>query len=128
MPIVYYDKAILDQGNSYHPAAVIDENHPCYRMVREAVDGKSVFHWTKSQAYAMYKWYCEGWKSVKLEDEFGEDVPEYSFKEIIRKSHYMVSREGKKLVPSLETIQEMWDAVLMEKKILEANGDELKDS
>jgi len=121
MPIIYKDDS-LDNNQQSHPATIMDKKHPCYLMKREAVGSKSVFHWNKEQAYKMYKWYCEGWNSPDLHDEFGEVIHEYDFKKIIKKSHYLC---GKK--PSKETIEEMWKAAQMEKKILESLGEEEDD-
>ena len=123
MPIIYIDRVVKEGSNDRHPSLVVDEMHPCHRMVREAIDGKSVFRFDRGQAYAMYEWYCEGWKSKDLYDEFGEKVSEYTFQDILKKSHYMIP-DGKKMVPSLETIEELHAAVEMERKILESNGDE----
>ncbi len=119
MPLIYIDKALNNVKNN-HPAMMPDVKHPCYRMVREAIEGKSVFHWDKKQAYAMYDWYCDGWRSADLESEFGERVSEYDFREIIENSYYMV---GKKAV-SEETIKGMWEAVKMEHKVLKSIGEE----
>jgi len=131
MALIYIDKAVLSNSGNLHPAIEIDESHPCYRMVRAAIDGKSVFHWTKAQAHKMYEWYCEGWKNTELQTEFGESVSDYDFKDIIKASHYLVptskSVGNKKLKPSDETIQGMWDAHLMEKKILESIGEDKED-
>ena len=117
MPLIYYDREVLEAKDA-HPAMVPDKKHPCYAMVRSAIDGKSVFAWNKKQAFSMYKWYCEGWPSVSIYTEFGEDVSVYTFKDMIIASHYMI---GKKV--SSETIKEMWDAVQMEHKILELIGE-----
>ena len=123
MPIIYIDRSVKNGEKDRHPSLVVDEMHPCHRMVREAIDGKSVFRFDRGQAYAMYEWYCEGWKSKDLYDEFGEKVSEYTFQDILKKSHYMIP-DGKKMVPSLETIEDLHAAIEMERKILESNGDE----
>lgn len=123
MALIYTDKAVLSDAENSHPAAKLDTDHPCYCMKREAVGEKSVFHWTKEQAYQMYKWYCEGWKSGDIETEFGESVTAYDFKDILKASHYMFPGD----IPSGETIQEMWDAHLMKKKTLESAGEEKED-
>ena len=124
MPIVYTDKAVKNGEKDRHPSLEVNENHPCYKMVREAIDNKSVFHWTREQAYAMFEWYCGGWKFADLVDEFGERVGDYTFKDILRGSYYLVEDPksvGKKevLIPSPETIEELHAAVTMEKKMLE---------
>lgn len=125
MPLIYYDKSIL-ANRDIHPATKIDTEHPCYKMQREAVDGKSVFRWTKDQAYQMYKWYIDAYHQYDLVDEFGERVSEYDFKDFIKKSHYL-EKKGKSLTPSQFTIEEMWNAVQMEKKILASIGEDDKD-
>ena len=127
MPIIYIDRVVKEGSNDRHPSLVVDEMHPCYRMVREAIDGKSVFHWNKNQAYQMYKYYVDGYHNIDLVDEFGETVGRYDFEPIIKKSHYLIA-EGKKMVPSLETIEELWAAVEMEKKILASNGTDDENS
>ena len=123
MPIIYIDRVVKEGSNDRHPSLVVDETNPCYQMVREAIDGKSVFHWNKNQAYQMYKYYVDGYHNTDLVDEFGETVGRYDFEPIIKKSHYLIA-EGKKMVPSLETIEELWSAVEMERKILASNADE----
>jgi len=127
MPIIYIDRSVKNGEKDRHPSLVVDEMHPCHRMVREAIDGKSVFRFDRVQAYAMYEWYCEGWKSKDLYDEFGEKVSEYTFQDILKKSHYMIP-DGKKMVPSLETIEDLYAAIEMEKKILASNGTADEDS
>lgn len=132
MPMLYFDRKILQQSDSRHPALEVNETHPCYRMIREAVDGKSVFYFNREQAYDMYVWYHEGWKSSDLYDEFGESIPDFKFKEILAKSHYMVPEPkpkgvNKKMIPSDETIEDLFNAVTMERKILESIGEEDKD-
>lgn len=131
MALIYTDKEVLEKSNNFHPATEIDTDHPCYRMKREAVGKKSVFHWTKQQAYQMYEWYCEGWKNCEIKTEFGENISEYDFKDIIKASHYLVPADGrsktKNLKPSDETIQEMWGAHQMEKKILASIGEDKSD-
>ena len=127
MPIIYIDRVVKEGSNDRHPSLVVDETNPCYQMVREAIDGKSVFHWNKNQAYQMYKYYVDGYHNTDLVDEFGETVGRYDFEPIIKKSHYLIA-EGKKMVPSLETIEELWAAVEMEKKILASNGTDDENS
>ncbi len=122
MPLIYIDKE-LDSIKSNHPAMTPDKKHPCYLMVREAIKGKSVFHWDKKQSYAMYNWYCEGYRNHNLESEFGEHVSEYDFKDIVKSSYYM---ETPKKV-SEYTIKEMWEAVKMEHKVLKSIGEDVDD-
>ena len=122
MSITYIDRN-LEAGNEHdHPAMEINKEHPCYKIVRSLVDKKSVFHWDKQQAVAMYKYYVEGWHSTDFADEFGNRLYESDFKEAIKKSHYQIL-SGKKLVPSKETIGDMWAAIEMERKMLAANGE-----
>ncbi len=127
MALIYYDRSVDTTNTQYHPAAVIDLEHPCYKMVREAIDGKSVFHWTREQAYTMYVWYVESWNGTDIYTEFGELVYSSDFKEVIKTSHYLVEDpDGRKkgLVPSRETIEALYAAVEMEKKMLASNGDD----
>lgn len=113
MSIIYYDKSILETED-VHPAMEPNLEHPCYRVKREAIDGQSVFHWTKEEAYKMYDWYIIGWRNPRWVTEFGDSVPDYDMKPIIKESHYMNNGH-----PSKETIEEMCAGVEMQKKMLQ---------
>ena len=126
MSIVYFDESVLKERSGQHPALVVDKDHPCCRIVREAIDGKSVFHWNREQAFAMYTWWVEGYQYGDLIDEFGERISSYDFKATVEKSYYLV-QEGKKSVPSTETIAELYAAITMEREMLKAIGEEKEE-
>lgn len=126
MPIIYYDRAVKEGSPSRHPSLEVNEKHPCYRMVREAIDGKSVFHFDRNQAYAMIEWYCERWNNTDLVDEFGDNVADYNFKDLLKASYYVKepATKTKKIVVSDENMEELHAAIEMEKKLLESIGEE----
>lgn len=127
MPIIYYDRSLDNQSEHNHPAMAVDKTSPCYKMVRESIDGKSVFHWTKQEAFAMINWYVENWNNYEIVDEFNGKVYDSDFKEMLKSSHYLV-KEGKKLVTSPGTMADLFATVTMERKMLKANGAEDENS
>jgi hypothetical protein len=123
MAIIYYDREVLSSSDTRHPALEVNEIHPCYKMVREAIDKKSVFHWTKVQANSMYEWYVDGYKVMEVNDEFGMRVDRYDFQDIIKSSYYIEEMKKGKPVVSEFNIEDTVAAIKMERKILESNGD-----
>lgn len=125
MPLIYYDLSLERNLRSDHPAFMLDKEHPCYRMVREMIDGKSVMHWNKTQSIKMYSRYVDGWVNGDIVTEFDDKVYGTDWKDIIQQSYYVVSVTAKgKVTISEETIEDLWAAYKMEKEIMEANGEE----
>lgn len=122
MPVVYYDNSALASGGySRHPAWALDKTHACYKITRSYVAKKSMFHWTREEALKMYEWLIENYNANSIVDEFDEPVQRYEFEEILKKSYY----EETKGKPSAETIQEIYDAYQVQKRLQEAADKEL---
>jgi len=122
MPLIYVDQNVVDM-RGVHPGLKPNLKHPTIRMVREAIDGKSVFHLNEQQAMDLCMYYFEGWKDVDIRDEFGGTVYESKWKEIFGGSYYM---EGRKI--SDQTIKERWDAYQVEKILLDKIAEEAKNT
>jgi hypothetical protein len=117
MPLIYYDKYVIESKEDRHPGFTLDLNHPCVRMVRECIGGKPVFHWTRMQALAIYNWYIRpSYRISKIEDEFGDTVDKYDFEELLKKSYYLIDGH-----PSKETVIELGDSVKMQEILEEEN-------
>ena len=123
MPLVYWDQEVT-KPTGKHPGIKADMKCPTVRMVREAIDGKSTFHFTEQQALDLANYYLEGWATITIKDEFGAQVWDSDWKEMLGGSHYL---EGKNKI-SEQTIQERWDAKKMEKELLDKIAEETKNS
>ena len=112
--MIYRDLSVEEQLKDLHPAIQLDKESPCFAMRRSAIDGKSVFHFNEEQARAIYKWYVTDYHYGDVVDEFGDKIPSYDFKEILKKSYYWVDQYD---CPSEETTEELCSTTEVENEL-----------
>jgi len=85
MPLTYYDRVVVNESQ-IHPSYKLDTG---FKMVREGINGVSVFKFGYEEAMRIYAYYTRTMShEVKIVDEFGDEISIWNFEKILSNARY----------------------------------------